>query len=56
VNQFSQHREFRADAGSAKLLGEKSPMIKALQKLQIITRGLDTKSDQLATMKIFGHG
>lgn len=56
VNQFSQHREFRADAGSARLLGEKNPMIKALQKLQIITRGLDTKSDQLATMKIFGHG
>lgn len=56
VNQFSQHREFRADVGSTKLLGEKSPMIKALQKLQIITRGLDTKSDQLATMKIFGHG
>lgn len=56
VNQFSQHREFRADAGSARLLGEKNPMIKALQKLQVITRGLDTKSDQLATMKIFGHG
>ena len=56
VNQFSQYREFRADAGSAKLLGEKNSMIKALQKLQIITRELDTNSDQLATMKIFWHG
>ena len=33
VAWFSRHREFRADAGSAQLLGKKQPMINALARL-----------------------
>lgn len=33
VAWFSRHREFRADAGSAKLLGSSQPMVKALSRL-----------------------
>jgi heat shock protein HtpX len=33
VAWFSRHREFRADAGSAKLLGSPQPMVKALARL-----------------------
>ena len=33
VAWFSRHREFRADAGSAQLLGRKQPMINALARL-----------------------
>ena len=33
VAWFSRHREFRADAGSAKLLGRRQPMINALARL-----------------------
>lgn len=33
VAWFSRHREFRADAGSAKLMGSPQPMVKALARL-----------------------
>ena len=33
VAWFSRHREFRADAGAASLLGQKQPMINALKRL-----------------------
>ncbi len=33
VAWFSRHREFRADAGAAQLMGRKQPMINALQRL-----------------------
>lgn len=33
VAAFSRHREFRADAGAAQLLGNPQPMIEALQRL-----------------------
>jgi heat shock protein HtpX len=33
VAWFSRHREFRADAGSARLLGKKQPMMNALARL-----------------------
>ncbi|WP_028604842.1 protease HtpX [Ottowia thiooxydans] len=33
VAWFSRHREFRADAGAAQLLGRPQPMIRALQRL-----------------------
>ncbi|MGB7482000.1 MAG: protease HtpX [Burkholderiaceae bacterium] len=33
VAWFSRHREFRADAGSAKLLGSPQPMVRALARL-----------------------
>ncbi|MEB0135187.1 protease HtpX [Actimicrobium sp. CCC2.4] len=37
VAWFSRHREFRADAGSAKLLGSSEPMVRALQRLSGMT-------------------
>jgi heat shock protein HtpX len=33
VAWFSRYREFRADAGSAKLMGSPQPMVKALARL-----------------------
>jgi heat shock protein HtpX len=33
VAWFSRHREFRADAGAARLMGKKQPMINALARL-----------------------
>jgi heat shock protein HtpX len=39
VAWFSRQREFRADAGSAKLLGSRQPMINALQRLGGIQAG-----------------
>ena len=34
VAWFSRHREFRADAGAAQLMGTKLPMIHALERLK----------------------
>lgn len=53
VNQFSQYREYKADEGSAKLLG-KQPMISALQRLMAISDEAHVPHDEFATMKIFG--
>ena len=54
VNAFSRHREFKADAGSAKYLG-RNKMIKALQKLQSFkTTGPMAKNKNFATMAISG--
>jgi heat shock protein HtpX len=39
VAWFSRHREFRADAGSAHLLGSKQPMINALARLNNMQAG-----------------
>jgi heat shock protein HtpX len=39
VAWFSRHREFRADAGSAKFLGSPSPMMNALRRLGGIEAG-----------------
>ena len=39
VAWFSRHREFRADAGSARLLGSPSPMIAALDRLGSLEPG-----------------
>ncbi len=36
VAWFSRHREFRADAGSANLLGSAQPMVHALQRLGVL--------------------
>ena len=33
VSWFSRHREFRADAGSAELMGNSKPMVNALARL-----------------------
>jgi heat shock protein HtpX len=39
VAWFSRHREFRADAGSAKLLGNPQPMMNALARLGGVPAG-----------------
>ena len=39
VAWFSRHREFRADAGSAKFLGSPSPMVNALRRLGGVEAG-----------------
>jgi heat shock protein HtpX len=46
VAWFSRHREFRADAGSARLLGRKDPMINALARLGGMVPGQLPKSVQ----------
>ncbi|MBC7602410.1 MAG: protease HtpX [Ramlibacter sp.] len=46
VAWFSRQREFRADAGSAKLLGQKQPMINALARLGGMVPGELPKSLQ----------
>jgi heat shock protein HtpX len=52
VMWFSRHREFRADAGAAKLVG-KQPMINALLKLQQPQRQADLP-DEVAALGING--
>jgi heat shock protein HtpX len=50
VAWFSRYREFRADAGSAKLLGTPQPMVKALARLG----GLEPPEHMPETFKSFG--
>lgn len=50
---FSRHREFRADAGAARLAGREK-MIAALRKLQSYHETIDPRGADLATMKISG--
>lgn len=50
VAWFSRYREFRADAGSAKLLGNPQPMVKALARLG----GLEPPEHMPQTFKAFG--
>ena len=52
VAWFSRHREFRADAGAAQLLGRKQPMINALARLGGMVPGELPKS--VAAMGIGG--
>jgi heat shock protein HtpX len=53
VAWFSRYREFRADAGSAKLLGSPQPMVRALARLG----GLEPPEHMPETFKSFGiHG
>lgn len=51
VMTYSRHREFRADAGSAKLAGREK-MIAALERLQTTKKLVDHRQQALATMKI----
>jgi heat shock protein HtpX len=51
VNYFSRRREFRADAGSARLLGPQK-MISALQALASNKELIDTQTQSAATLKI----
>jgi heat shock protein HtpX len=50
---FSRRREFRADAGSARLSGSGN-MIAALRRLQTTVARIDPSNKELATMKIAG--
>lgn len=50
VAWFSRHREFRADAGAAKLMGDAAPMVSALQALG----GLNGASSLPKNMQAFG--
>ena len=50
---FSRRREFRADAGGARLAG-RDKMISALRKLQSVHETLDPRAGELATFKING--
>jgi heat shock protein HtpX len=52
VAWFSRHREFRADAGAAQLMGRKQPMVNALARLGGLTPGELPKS--VAAMGITG--
>jgi len=52
VAWFSRQREFRADAGAAKLMGQRQPMVNALARLGGLTPGELPKS--IAAMGIAG--
>jgi heat shock protein HtpX len=54
VNYFSRLREFRADAGGAKLAGREK-MIGALKALSGVYGVVDDEHQALATLKISGH-
>jgi heat shock protein HtpX len=56
VAWFSRWREYRADAGGARLAGRES-MIKALEKLRRTFDSVDESTQPaVATLKISGHG
>lgn len=55
VAYFSRLREFRADAGGAKLAG-RDKMINALKKLRGTTELIDNRQQSLATLKISSRG
>lgn len=48
---YSRHREYRADEWSSIFVWKQS-MIAALEKLQIITKNIQTKNDEVASLKI----
>jgi heat shock protein HtpX len=50
---FSRHREFRADAGSASLVGSEN-MVAALRRLAEGPQGVDPRAPALASFKISG--
>ncbi|CUI04876.1 protease HtpX [Massilia sp. P8910] len=54
VAWFSRHREFRADAGSARLLGSPRPMQQALARLGGLAPG--ALPSQMSAFGISGHG
>lgn len=54
VCYFSRAREFRADAGGARLAGRER-MIKGLTTLRGVVEGVDDSHPSLATLKINGH-
>jgi heat shock protein HtpX len=56
VMYFSRQREFRADRGSAQLLGSPRPMIAALHRLESLAQGVESLPKNLAAAGIAGGG
>ena len=54
VTWFSRHREFRADSGSARIVGREK-MIAALERLQRFSAHLGDEPASLATLQISGR-
>ncbi len=54
VAYFSRRREFRADAGGARLAG-RDKMLKGLKSLRQVYGHVDDEQQALATLKISGH-
>ena len=52
---YSRHREYEADAGSARLLG-KQAMIASLEKLKKLAPHTKVERDEFATLKISAWG
>jgi len=51
---YSRHREYQADAGSARMIGSKYDMIDALKKLWALHQDTKIKQDAFATLMIAG--
>lgn len=56
VMYFSRQREFRADRGSARILGSPRPMIAALRRLDSLAQGVESLPKNLAAAGIAGGG
>lgn len=54
VATFSRHREFRADAGAASLMGNTQPMISALQTLSLMPGGHSSLPKNMQAFGIAG--
>jgi len=56
VMYFSRRREFRADAGAARILGTPRPMIAALRRLDGLAHGVESLPKNMAAAGIAGGG
>jgi heat shock protein HtpX len=56
VMYFSRQREFRADRGSARILGSPRPMIAALRRLDSVAHGVESLPKNMAAAGIAGGG
>jgi heat shock protein HtpX len=56
VMYFSRRREFRADAGAARLVGSPRPMIAALRRLDSLAHGVESLPKNMAAAGIAGGG
>jgi heat shock protein HtpX len=56
VMYFSRRREFRADAGAARILGTPRPMIAALRRLESLAHGVESLPKNMAAAGIAGGG
>jgi heat shock protein HtpX len=56
VAAFSRHREYRADAGAVQLMGNRQPMINALQTLGLMQDGHTVLPKNMQAFGIAGGG